>query len=72
MLSDGKGTQAKLAQQNQVSFAGSTSSLTGILTHIWCLLNPGRELNMNSLSAAFDDKVGSIALIPTNEISNSS
>ena len=53
------GEQAKLAKKHEAAIAGSTSSLTGILVQIWCLLHPDRiaKLNMEALSSAFSEKV---------------
>ncbi|KAI0712139.1 mitochondrial protein Pet127-domain-containing protein [Earliella scabrosa] len=44
-----------LAQKLKCKFAGSTSSLTGILTQIYLLLSEEKHLNISGLSAEFDE-----------------
>lgn len=56
-------TLAKSRLHSDTRFAGSTSSLSGMLVQIWTLLNPQKDLHMDGLlSDAFDDMV-SLSLI---------
>ena len=51
-----------LAQKLKCKFAGSTSSLTGILTQIYLLLSEEKHLNISGLSAEFDEAVSTLVL----------
>lgn len=46
-----------LALREGKSFAGSTSSLTGMLSHIYFLISGDRNVDISPLSRAFEDKV---------------
>jgi Mitochondrial protein Pet127 len=47
----------KLAQQEERMFSGSTSSLTGILSHIYFLISANRHVDTNVLSRHFQREV---------------
>lgn len=45
-----------LAQREKKPFAGSTSSLTGMLSHVYFLISQDREVDISPLSRAFKDE----------------
>jgi hypothetical protein len=53
MSSDGEKTLISLAKRERKKFAGSTSSLTSLLAHIYFLISGNREVDTTSLSSAF-------------------
>ncbi|GJF00271.1 mitochondrial protein Pet127-domain-containing protein [Phanerochaete sordida] len=46
----------RLAKTNGAKFAGSTSSLTGMLSHIYFALSNGKDVDTSVLSQAFSDE----------------
>ena len=53
-------TLIDLAKKNDCKYAGSTSSLTGILTQIYLLLSREKLLKLYNLSEAFQDAVSDV------------
>jgi Mitochondrial protein Pet127 len=53
----------ELLKVHERKFAGSTSSMTGMLSHIWIALRGGNtDLNLDMLSEAFLFQVGALVL----------
>jgi hypothetical protein len=52
-----------LAKREGRRYAGSTSSLTGMLSHIYFLISGFREINTSSLSRHFQNDVGLFTII---------
>ena len=50
-----------MAKQCKRPFAGSTSSLTGLLSHCYFLISGDKEVDTSSLSRAFHHQVSVIA-----------
>ncbi|KAK3071358.1 hypothetical protein LTR53_008763, partial [Teratosphaeriaceae sp. CCFEE 6253] len=53
----------QLANEHGKKFVGSTSSMTGTLGHFHYLVSNWRELNLNMLSRAFDEKLSTFTMI---------
>ena len=59
----------KIAKQHKRSFAGSTSSLTGLLSHCYFLISGDKEVDTSSLSRAFLHQVSIRGTLAQSQIS---
>jgi hypothetical protein len=56
-------TLSKIASQRGQKYVGSSSSMTGMLVHFHFLLSHWREINLNTLSRGFPEKLTSFTAI---------
>jgi Mitochondrial protein Pet127 len=56
-------TLFNLAKREGKMFAGSTSSLTSLLSHIYFVISGGKGVDISVLSSAFADEVGSLPIL---------
>ncbi|KAI9661702.1 MAG: hypothetical protein M1821_008940 [Bathelium mastoideum] len=56
-------TLAAIARQQGSKYVGSTSSMTGVLSHFHFLLSQWRELNLDMLSKGFEERLKSFTLL---------
>jgi hypothetical protein len=56
-------TLSKIASQRRRKYVGSSSSMTGMLVHFHFLLSHWREINLNTLSRGFPEKLTSFTAI---------